>query len=195
MCGKVQKSRLTEITRFIFTSALWGFFTTLLLHQPNSSAVTMESDWWLHDNRHCSSGTLLSSEIHILGLESLMAVTSLFIYMAGNAPFISAVRAVCVPGGSRGTNILFHLVTFRSCLHSWAHGHTCPSSKPAMEGQFLFTMNDLSDPLLYFLLLLVRTLVITLVPTRYSGIISLFEGQLINILNSSVTFISLCPIT
>ena len=37
-------------------------------------------------------GLLLSSEVHIWGLESLMAVTSLFIDMAGNAPFLSAVR-------------------------------------------------------------------------------------------------------
>ena len=136
-------------------------------------------------------GLLLSSEVHIWGLESLMAVTSLFIDMAGNAPFISAVRAVCIPGASRGTNILFHLVTFRGCLHSWAHGHTCPSSETAIEGQFLLILISLTPSSSSSC----KTLIITLVPTSYSGIISLFEGQLINTLNSSVTSISLFQIT
>ena len=120
-----------------------------------------------------------------------MAVTSLFIDMAGNAPSISAVRAVCVPGRSRGTNILFHLVTFSGCLHSWAHGHTCPSSEPAIEGQFLLILISLTPSSSSSC----KTLIITLVPTSYSGIISLFEGQLINTLNSSVTSISLFQIT
>ena len=89
-------------------------------------------------------GPLLSSEIHIWGLESLMAVTSLYIDMAENAQFLSAVRAVCLPGGSRGTNIFFHLVRFSGCLHSLANGRTSPSSEPAMEGQFLLTLISLT---------------------------------------------------
>ena len=75
-------------------------------------------------------------------------------------------------------------------MGSWSH----LSIFKASNGRTIPSHIDLSDLLLFFLLL-VRSLVITLVPTRYSGIISLFEGQLINILNSSVTFISFSQIT
>ena len=127
MCGKVEKSGLTEIIPFIFSSALWGFFT------PPPPAPTIPgpqgSPWEMTDGCKITGtvlpGLLLSSEIHIWGLESLMAVTSLFIDVTGNAPFLSAVRTVFLPLGSRGTN---------DCWHSLAHGHTCPSSEPAMEG-------------------------------------------------------------
>ena len=64
-------------------------------------------------------GPLLSSEIHIWGLESLMAVTSLYIDMAENAPFLSAVRAVCLPGGSRGKTFSFTLYLLVAACILW----------------------------------------------------------------------------
>ena len=89
-------------------------------------------------------GPLLSSASHIWGLESLMAVTSLFIDVTGNAPFLSAVRTVFLPLGSRGTN---------DWRHSLAHGHTCPSSEPAIEGWFPLTpipLTSSSSSFFYF---------------------------------------------
>ena len=122
-----------------------------LFHTPPAptTPAPQGSPWEMTDGCQITGtvlpGPLLSSETHIWGLESLMAVTSLFIDMAGNSPFLSAVGAVCLPGGSRGTNIFFHLVPFSGCLHSLAHGHTCPSSEPAMEGQFLLTLISLTS--------------------------------------------------
>ena len=139
MCGKVEKSGLTEIIPFIFSSALWGFFT------PPPPAPTIPgpqgSPWEMTDGCKITGtvlpGLLLSSEIHIWGLESLMAVTYLFIDMAGNSPFLSAVGAVCLPGGSRGTNIFFHLVPFSGCLHSLAHGHIVHLQSQQWRDDFL----------------------------------------------------------
>ena len=122
-----------------------------LFHTPSAPTTPgpQGSPWEMTDGCKITGtvlpGLLLSSEIHLCGLESLMAVTSLFIDMAGNAPFLSAVGAVCLPGGSRGTNIFFHLVPFSGCLHSLAHGHTCPSSEPAIEEQFLLILISLTS--------------------------------------------------
>lgn len=132
----MQKSGLTE-SFLSYSSQLSGVFS--LPPHPITPAP-QGSPWEMTEGCKITGivlpGPLLSSASHIWGLESLMAVTSLFIDVTGNAPFLSAVRTVFLPLGSRGTN---------DCWHSLAHGHTCPSSEPAMEGWFPLTLIPLTS--------------------------------------------------
>ena len=128
-----------------YSSQLSGAFSHPCCPHPISSAVTMRSDWWLHYNRHCSSWAPSEQRNSYLGAGITDGCDILVYWYGKKCPISQCCQAVCLPGGSRGTNILFHLVTFSGCLHSWAHGHTCPSSKPAMAGQFLLTLISLTS--------------------------------------------------
>ena len=136
MYGKVQNSGLTEGIPFISISALWGFFPAPPPNHPSSSGVTMGNDWRLQDNRHCSSRAPSELRNSYLGAGITGGCDILVYCMSGNAQFLNAVRTAFLPLGSRGTN---------DCQHSLTHGHSCPSSEPAMEGWFPLTLIPLTS--------------------------------------------------
>ena len=136
MYGKVQKSGLTEVILFIFISALWGFFLPSPPHHPSSSGITMGNDWRLQDNSHCSSWAPFELRNSCLGAGITDGCGILVYWYGRKCSIFSAVRTVFLPLGSRGTN---------DCWHSLAHGHTCPSSKQAVEGWFLLTLIPLTS--------------------------------------------------
>ena len=91
MYGEMQEPVLTEIIPFIGISAIWGPVSTVF-HIPLSPA----SSSVLKDGCLIAGiaflGTRQAEKFMFGGPESLMAVTSLFADMAGNAAFLSSCQ-------------------------------------------------------------------------------------------------------
>ena len=95
----MQESGLTEIIPFICISAIWGQYPVFFHILPKSSVLTRGSSCSLMATRQQVLFSFLSAlqaqKFMFGGPELLMVVTSLFIDMAGNTPFLS----VCVCSG------------------------------------------------------------------------------------------------
>ena len=95
----MQESGLMEIIPFMCLSAIWGQLCAFFSHAPAAQcslrsgssliAVRQQTLFFL--------GTLHTQKFAFGGPELLMAVTSLFIDMAGNTPFLSGMCMLPCP--------------------------------------------------------------------------------------------------